>query len=445
MPTTRITADIIVVGPGSAFEFAQDGEVLVVEAGVTLAADVSPTIDADAKAGVIAHIRGSVIGASTTALFNGDGAQVRIDATGEVLDVRADGGTAIAYMGSGRLENAGTIHSAMGLGAVALGGCTVLNDGLISGGLGGVQIGAQNEGGNTLINSGVIQAGGVYSPFIGYEHAVQVGGEGALVLNFGRIVASGPTGDGIWVGGSGSVDGTRVENHGDIVSARYWGVDLAQAPAGSRVTVTNFGLIEGGAGGLRGSQNADEVSNAGRIVGGVGLGDRCGRLRRAAAARSRAGCRGLGGDDRLLGGGGDDALHGGDDDDVARGFAGEDTLNGGTGADRILGGRGDDDLRAGADGRPDRRRRRGRSAPRRPRARTSSSSAGRTARTLWPTSPTATGSTCGRSGLSGFAEIRARAAATADGVLIDLTDREGGSILLESFAIGRVGADDLLL
>jgi Ca2+-binding RTX toxin-like protein len=130
--------------------------------------------------------------------------------------------------------------------------------------------------------------------------------------------------------------------------------------------------------------------------------------------------------------------------DVASGFAGEDALYGGGGADELLGGRGDDSLDGGARG--DR-------------------IVGGAGDDLLAGG---TGADCfvfGRAHgddvvadfanadaldlrmlrLPGFAELRALATATADGALIDLSARGGGTILLADFALGRLTADDLLL
>jgi Ca2+-binding RTX toxin-like protein len=183
--------------------------------------------------------------------------------------------------------------------------------------------------------------------------------------------------------------------------------------------------MEGGAGGLRGSQNADEISNAGLIVGAVKLGDGAddfdGRGGTVAGRLS-----GLDGADRLLGGDGEDVIRGGNHGDLVRGFAGDDRLSGGRGDDRIVGGAGDDLLSGGtgADlfvfGRAH----------------------GHDVVTGFANADTLD---LRAHRLTGFTEFRALGTATEDGVLIDLTRRGGGTILLEDFAIGRLTTDDLLL
>ena len=114
-----------------------------------------------------------------------------------------------------------------------------------------------------------------------------------------------------------------------------------------------------------------------------------------------------GGDDRLDGGSGDDVLYGGQGSDTLQGSGGDDVLHGGPGADVFIFDPGD-----GAD--------------------------------------RIAGFTDGEDridlsgfGFSGFDEVEA--ASVAEGVMVDLKARGGGTVLLADFAMANLDAGDFIV
>jgi hypothetical protein len=186
----------------------------------------------------------------------------------------SNGGAGVYLAGSGTITNFGTITGGANFRAqlyggvgVSLGGGTLVNKGLIEGGLGadGVQIGQ----GGTLMNAGTIEGNGA-----GLGVVFKSSG---TATNFGRIEAG--TGGGAYailfrgdatLGNYGTITGGSAG--GDAGSG---GIALDLETYG---TVMNAGTIDGGAGGSLGNggfavalQNGSTLTNRGTITGGGSL------------------------------------------------------------------------------------------------------------------------------------------------------------------------------
>ena len=179
----------------------------------------------------------------------------------------------------------------------SLGGISVYNNSTIFVGASGVVSGASNGikaesgSGNQILNDGLISGG------IGIE---SYGGANSVIRNAGTI--TGLTSFGIWVQGevdtgsspnsvitnlaSGSISGataaiqlmdsvggSSITNYGLISSSLGLGIDLGEVFAGQSVVgVVNHGTIEGGGGSYLGSANADTITNRGLMAGTVNMG-----------------------------------------------------------------------------------------------------------------------------------------------------------------------------
>jgi hypothetical protein len=183
----------------------------------------------------------------------------------------SNGGAGVYLAGSGTVSNFGTITGGDNFRAqlyggvgVSLGGGTLVNKGLIEGGLGadGVQIGQ----GGSLMNAGTIEGNGA-----GLGVAFQSSG---TATNFGQIEGgAGGGGYGILFRGEATLGNYGTITGGSAgADADSGGIALDLETYG---TVTNAGTIEGGAGGLAGNggfavelQYGSTLTNRGMIVGG---------------------------------------------------------------------------------------------------------------------------------------------------------------------------------
>lgn len=424
MPATRITSDLIT--GGNAFTFFTQGEAVIVETGATLASDGAKAIDGNGVSDAVVQIFGSVQGYGTAVYMNGAAAQVHVAASGSIIAVRDNGADCVWLAGSGMLNNAGQVISPFGF-AVSTngGGGLVRNSGLIDGGGGGVVLYGEAD---TLINTGTIRTGLVSSSV---QHGVSVLATDCVIVNDGRIEAVRLGAAGISVQDNYQLfeeGGNRasIENSGSVVAERHWAIDLSTLAAGDGVDIDNFGLIRGGAGGILGSQNADDVVNAGQIRGAVELGGGNDSYR-GSGGSVRGIVAGGTGDDWLAGGDGADDFNGGVGDDLLRGQGGDDTLAGGSGVDRLVGGRGDDELSGGAGGDAFVLRR------------------GHGDDIVADFQDNLDRLDLRALGFASVAELRGRARATTDGTQIDLVDHGGGTLLLDGFDLADLSARDLLL
>ena len=250
------------------------------------------------------------------------------------------------------IENAGRIES--GSRAVNLDGDTVTfrNDGKVLG------VGDQRNGtlyldgtadDITVENDGLIDAGRGNS---GSGVSVQVGSaaedalsENIAITNDGLILGRGdgnvPAGVRFFNGSGEDVATVTAsvtnEEDGRIASETEAGILIEEGVAFVG-TIDNEGLIRGGNGiaiDARGAEGAIEVSNDGRLVGDVLLGD--GDDSFVQSDHRDVVVDGGGGEDRLAGGDGDDALNGGSGNDRLAGDDGEDTFifDTGTGQDVV--------------------------------------------------------------------------------------------------------------
>ncbi len=195
----------------------------------------------------------------------------------------------------------------------------------------GINLGA---GGNTLVNSGVIY-GGLTGINIG-------SGAATSITNYNTIVTSGS--DGIYSAGSK----VNLYNVG-IIDGAYDGVDTFTAQGAA---IINTGSIIGRGDNALDLSNFDDVvinngymqgSNAVQLNSGNDLFD--GRN-----GTQVGGVDGGAGSDTIYGGAGSDSLFGNLGVDMLYGGGGGDTINGGTEGDLIVGGAGGDVMSGGTGG-----------------------------------------------------------------------------------------------
>ncbi|WP_377507520.1 calcium-binding protein [Octadecabacter sp. R77987] len=233
----------------------------------------------------------------------------------------------------------------------------------------GVEIGTDHT---IFDNRGMVNAGSAFR--MGLD-----GGDGQVVRNFGTMVSTGNAsalgdatyGNGVYIEGSnnlfnnwfgstltvtgggagvafgGSGTGLSVKNAGLITSDTGWGVDLSGLATGFSADVINtrHGVIEGGAGGVRGNSADNYVANLGIINGDVYLFGGDDKVSSGTYAQFNGDLYAGNGNDTLFGSGGDDTFFGQGDDDEIWGFDGDDFLFGGSGGDVINGGKDADYLR----------------------------------------------------------------------------------------------------
>lgn len=261
--------------------------------------------------------------AAANAVTLGYGASVYASLDGVVLDAPRV-----------RVENYGLI-SAQGPAGIALSGnrSTATNDGAVSAVRTGVALGGNKQ---VLQTTGSIQA----------QHAVEISGAGAIVVNEGVLRSTGrsdvTTGSqtvsaALYVTGSGHVINTGTLNARDNA--------VHAVGASGTVTIRNAGQMFGEVafGGYD-----DALTNLGVIDGPVQLGAGNDTYRALLNGVSTGRVSGGTGADTIIGAAGTDLIEGGEDADVLRGFGGADEIGGGEGADSILGDAGDDHLSGGA-------------------------------------------------------------------------------------------------
>lgn len=216
---------------------------------------------------------------------------------------------------------------------------------------------------------------------VGGDQGVFVQGEGFDLLNTGRIKAVNAV--------TVTAENVAIENQGKIVGATRGVVfdgadgslinDKLIKSAGVAVEFTqggvfhNLGLVKalGSDPAVQGGTGVLNLSNTGKIIGDVVLGDRWDHFENydrgvvlgdidmgggndlAWGSDKADVIYGGAGQDELWAGGGDDRLYGGTDDDEIDGEGGTDRIDGGPGEDEIWGGRGNDRLTGGNDGEAD--------------------------------------------------------------------------------------------
>jgi hypothetical protein len=189
----------------------------------------------------------------------------------------SDGGAGVYLGGSGTITNFGTIAGGANFRAelyggvgVSMAGGTLVNKGLIEGGVGADGVRVQQEA--TLLNAGTIRGGSGGGLGVVLESA-------GTITNFGLIAGS---------AGGGAYG---ILFRGDATLANYGTLTGGSAGAGggsggiaveleTTGTVMNAGTIEGGAGGVSGSggfgaylQYGSTLTNRGTIAGGSSVAD----------------------------------------------------------------------------------------------------------------------------------------------------------------------------
>ena len=272
MTTTTIqTTDI------TAFTFAADNDALWLAPGTIIANGTGFAIDGSGYTGLGLFIEGEVFaGASAVSMYGGT-ASIVIGKTGSIdCNVGVSSAAMFLQGGGTSLLNDGEIHAPGAVGIVVDGGNNdIHNRGAIYGESDGVFLGLGGGTGDVLINEGTIAAGNSTATLTiaRFNHGVMTESDDTQIINYGTITASHATGAGVNIGSSlYGGDGSRLENHGTITSAQFWGVDLGNLAASMKAEVFNDGLISGGTGGIRGNANDDHIVNRGTINGDVALG-----------------------------------------------------------------------------------------------------------------------------------------------------------------------------
>ncbi|MEO0681898.1 MAG: calcium-binding protein [Pseudomonadota bacterium] len=309
---------------------------------------------------------------------------------GDEALILASQGAGVFSAGDLSIRNAGVVNAADGA-VIVSGTADIVNFGTITGG-------AASQG--VLLNHGGRLAN--FGDIVG-DDAVMLDTRGASIRNSGRIdgalsgvhlrdagtntttlLNSGEIASEL-IGVKAVASLLQTVNSGLIVGGRI-GIDAGTPGSGAGVnTLANTGTVSGDERSYDGSDVADEIENAGLMIGDIRLDDgddryigRAGEVEGTVeggagadvlvggaaadaflggaqddALRGRGGDDSLSGDegnDLLVGGAGDDALDGGADDDALRGKAGDDALSGGDGLDDLRGHAGDDELFGGAGG-----------------------------------------------------------------------------------------------
>ncbi|MEQ8731995.1 hypothetical protein [Marinovum algicola] len=404
MTATIQTTDII--GAGTAFTFAANGDSLFVLEGVTLASTADVTIQGNSNS---LHVDGTIISGDDTSirLFGySSGSTISIGETGVVRSgADAQGGAFIDasnvdLVSSGQLHNDGQIVSPRAIGVMMADASNYLtNTGTIIGAT-GVYMGFDTVGEfgwgagyDTLVNSGFISGTlQVYTEATNSErHGVYSTGDGTHITNEagGVIAGVGNLGTGITIGSGTSIgggNGSVVINHGTITADEYWAIDFFPMRGGDRAELFNTGIVSGERGSFRGNQTGEQVTNSGTMIGQVdmdqgddtltnsglidgdvflGIGaDTYEGLADGAVTGTVYGMnlndtmRGSeandsfdagSGNDLVDGRGGDDSLRGWTGNDLISGNTGNDTMTGDAGADTLNGGQGNDLIDGGED------------------------------------------------------------------------------------------------
>ena len=377
MTATIQTTDII--GAGTAFTFAANGDSLFVLEGVTLASTADVTIQGNSNS---LHVDGTIISGDDTSirLFGySSGSTISIGETGVVRSgADAQGGAFIDasnvdLVSSGQLHNDGQIVSPRAIGVMMADASNYLtNTGTIIGAT-GVYMGFDTVGEfgwgagyDTLVNSGFISGTlQVYTEATNSErHGVYSTGDGTHITNEagGVIAGVGNLGTGITIGSGTSIgggNGSVVINHGTITADEYWAIDFFPMRGGDRAELFNTGIVSGERGSFRGNQTGGQVTNSGTMIGSVLQSDHANSQFRNAGVVWGDVFTGAGDDlyrafgggfvsGKVNGGSGHDVLIGAREDDTMIGANGQDTIRGKLGDDRLFGGAGSDDLMGGA-------------------------------------------------------------------------------------------------
>ena len=335
--TTNLNANLLYPGSGSQ---------AWVMPGVTISNNFSFVVKMTGPDG------GFISDGTILALFSGPGLQMNGARESVIFgassiyrsDAAVGSPSILSSVGFSSITNHGLISTQLGtaIGMIG-GGNSIYNDGLIEGGSGGLFLGINGGVGDRLVNDGTITAGSTILPVFSerFNHAVQIEGDGSVLVNHGTLAAVAAFGSGVNIGSfSFTGAGSRVENYGAITSALWWGVDMVTLTNGG-ATLYNHGLITGGTGGVRGSAFDDVMTNSGTVQGAINLN----------TGNDRYDGRGgvvfgqiIGGDgnDTLIGGAQDDDMDGGLGNDILRGGAGDDNITGGAGRDVMKGGAGSD-------------------------------------------------------------------------------------------------------
>lgn len=346
MSTTKFDQSVITSGTGPIFEFTEDGEGLLVGAGVTLSNQGDWAIFASGVIGGLRNLTATINGTVTSGPYGW--APVMAVESSLALTVgsggRLTGAGAMMYEASrdSSLSNHGLLHADTGFGVVItdVTSSTVENWGTIYGEGGGIEFATSGAADShaEVTNHGRIEAGddasvsGASTYFGVYSAAATTS-----LVNDGTIITAAKTGACLEVGGQ-SAD---IINSGTIQSARYYGIETWAAQG---CTIVNDGTISGGKGSLQLTRAVDVVTNNGLLQGTaiLGGGD---DVYHGENGRVSGAVWGQGGNDLLIGGRGADALGGGSGADTLTGGAGADTLTGAAGADVLSGGAGDDVFR----------------------------------------------------------------------------------------------------
>jgi len=339
MVATIQSTDLIVAS-GTAFSIAASGDSFWLTQGTILASRAGTALISSGGAAIF--IDGQVFSSNSNIIAQSNDTIV-IGITGTLSSSVIFANTATFLNGNTiSFVNHGTISS-RGIGVLSDGGNAIENTGHIFGRSNGAFVGLFGATGDTLINSGTISAGqrlSTESASPRFYNGVFVEGDQTRITNHGTISAVDVAGAGVKIGsgGAGTGSGSVLLNYGTIDSVLFWGVDLSGLTDGTASAI-NYGTISGGAGGYRGSDGDNVLTNRGTIQGDVLLG--LGADRYTGTEGVTVGT--------VFGGDGDDILNGGSLEDTLNGGAQNDTLRGGAGDDVLLGDEGNDMLAGGLD------------------------------------------------------------------------------------------------
>lgn len=335
MTTTVFSSSVISRGTAPIFTYAESGDRLIVNAGVTLSTQGDYAVHADYLSSLHATINGTLFAPGEAALY-ADGSSIELTVGSRGRLETSNGLAAFQASYDSSVANHGVIRGETGYGIVLTSTTTGLveNWGVIYGRQGALNY--QTSQNATIVNHGIMETrwtSALYSD-AGTTH----------LANDGFIRATGESAWAMQVAGSiFNPDATTatIDNSGSIASS----LDVAFFAAGASMNIVNEGTISGATGSLTFIfSGADTIRNDGLLDGRamLGAGD---DVYHGEAGRVSGAVWGQAGDDLLVGGVWADILGGGSGDDTITGGAGADALTGSTGADCISGGSGDDVFR----------------------------------------------------------------------------------------------------
>jgi Ca2+-binding RTX toxin-like protein len=374
--------------------FAVGGDVFVLPGVVIATPSVSAIRELDGETASYVKVDGH--------LYSGDSITVSLLNDGAAADTLVIGAS-------------GTVDARSNLTAVQMTGADshLVNHGAITGGITGVAISSglfsrvENHGLIASSTTGVLGSG-----------LTAVSSASVAIRNTGRIEG----GNGIFMNASYC----QVDNTGEIVATHSGGAALHFLSANGAVTVLNAGRIAAPVTAILGGTPGTSIVNTGVIVGDIVLGSND-DIYEGRNGSFLGVIYGGGGNDRIETGHDNDDIEGGNGSDRLFGGGGDDEAFGGNGNDRILGGSGDDTLKG--DGGADTfvlRRAGGDDLVR----------DFLNATDLLDVS---------RFRFASFAELAAEARDIAGGMLLDLTDQGGGTVLLNGFAKAQFDVTDVIL